>query len=309
MSVYRGTRKRAIHIDQTMKRDQKAIIPRLLRYDELPEWYQNGHVAVGSFRPISNSWVTSIRSLLYLHNETFNVYTHFIPAIYLLLTEAFWTPITHRNYPRATLTARLILNGNVYSTTVMMMFSAIYHALRNHSPRISRLALQADMMGASFFVIGDSFSQIYVDLYGHPGLASTYFAILIAHAVLVLAVAANPHLQRARYRGVRATAVVTLALYKIIPTAHSIIWMKDGQDCFRTGLTFWIYEGMFHFIAAIFFISKAPDTLFPGKFDVWFSSHQLFHTALVLAAFVHLQGARATFDWNYTHLESCKQGK
>lgn len=39
-----------------------------------------------------------------------------------------------------------------------------------------------------------------------------------------------------------------------------------------------------------------PERLRPGKFDVWGSSHQIFHILIVLAAMAHLIGLLKAFD-------------
>lgn len=50
-------------------------------------------------------------------------------------------------------------------------------------------------------------------------------------------------------------------------------------------------------VAGFFYLSKIPERLWPNRFDIWASSHQLFHVAIylnmyygALAAFGHLQG-------------------
>nr|KAF6319770.1 hypothetical protein mMyoMyo1_008507 [Myotis myotis] len=51
------------------------------------------------------------------------------------------------------------------------------------------------------------------------------------------------------------------------------------------------------FLMAVMFITRAgvfaawiPERFFPGKFDTWFHSHQIFHVLVVAAAFVHFHG-------------------
>jgi adiponectin receptor len=44
-----------------------------------------------------------------------------------------------------------------------------------------------------------------------------------------------------------------------------------------------------------------PECRFPGKFDMYGSSHQLFHVLVVIATVLHLVGMLETFDYNYHH--------
>jgi len=47
--------------------------------------------------------------------------------------------------------------------------------------------------------------------------------------------------------------------------------------------------------------SRVPESLKPLTFDIWGSSHQIFHVLVVLAVVVHLVGIGSAFDYNYTH--------
>ncbi|KHJ79841.1 hypothetical protein OESDEN_20499 [Oesophagostomum dentatum] len=38
---------------------------------------------------------------------------------------------------------------------------------------------------------------------------------------------------------------------------------------------------------ATIYATRIPERWFPGKCDLWFQSHQLFHTFVVIAAFIH----------------------
>jgi len=43
-----------------------------------------------------------------------------------------------------------------------------------------------------------------------------------------------------------------------------------------------------------------PERVLPGKFDIWGSSHQIFHIFVLLAAAAHLYGMAKAFDFHHT---------
>ncbi len=49
------------------------------------------------------------------------------------------------------------------------------------------------------------------------------------------------------------------------------------------------------------FVTKArfPERYHPGAFDVWGSSHQIFHIMVVLGAVLHFYGILASLDYRY----------
>ncbi len=48
--------------------------------------------------------------------------------------------------------------------------------------------------------------------------------------------------------------------------------------------------------------ARFPERKYPGVFDIWGSSHQIFHVCVVLAAASHLYGMAKAFDYHHTVL-------
>ena len=46
--------------------------------------------------------------------------------------------------------------------------------------------------------------------------------------------------------------------------------------------------------------ARFPERMKPGSFDIWGSSHQIFHILVLLAAATHLNGLLKAFDYNHT---------
>ena len=55
-------------------------------------------------------------------------------------------------------------------------------------------------------------------------------------------------------------------------------------------------DAMMQLGAAIFAL-RVPERWNPGAFDLWFSSHQLFHLCVVTAALVHYRGVHTLLAW------------
>ena len=50
-------------------------------------------------------------------------------------------------------------------------------------------------------------------------------------------------------------------------------------------------------LGAAIYALRVPERWKPGAFDLWFSSHNLFHICVVTAALVHYVGVRVLLDW------------
>ncbi|VDL65718.1 unnamed protein product [Nippostrongylus brasiliensis] len=52
-------------------------------------------------------------------------------------------------------------------------------------------------------------------------------------------------------------------------------------------LTWMLFMGSMYIGGAAIYATRIPERWFPGRCDLWFQSHQLFHTFVVVAAFIH----------------------
>lgn len=46
--------------------------------------------------------------------------------------------------------------------------------------------------------------------------------------------------------------------------------------------------------------TRLPESLYPGRFDIWGSSHQIFHVLVVVAMGVHLVAITQAYGYNYS---------
>ena len=66
---------------------------------------------------------------------------------------------------------------------------------------------------------------------------------------------------------------------------------KFSLQIFRQGsLVKLVTMGGLYLTGAFLYAARIPERWLPGKCDIWFQSHQLFHVLVVAAAFVHYHG-------------------
>src|SRR5690554_2915803 len=105
----------------------------LLSYHQIAAWYQDNEHILHHYRPESNSISECFQSWGYIHNETFNIFSHLIPAIgALVLKFLAYNYFTHM-YPDATARDRLVLAFFLLTAATCLGLSATYHTLMNHS--------------------------------------------------------------------------------------------------------------------------------------------------------------------------------
>lgn len=278
---------------------------RLLKFEELPEWYQDNPLCRSGYRPVSNSVTTCFLSLGHLHNETLNIYTHLIPAIGLAFAQALIHGGLKYLYPDASVADHIVFGIQVDAAIVTLLLSSSYHTMICHSKDVENLMLRVDYVGILTLILGSFFSGIYVGFYCEPLLCYTYWTMIITLSLITATLVLHPRLQGAKYRFLRAWAFIATGLSGFAPIIHGLFLYGWSEMWVRSGMPYWLLEGLFYGTGVYFYITRIPESIWPGRFDIWFSSHQFFHVFVVMASLVHLYGVWAAFDWNYTHQRTC----
>lgn len=150
----------------------------LVRFHALPPWYQENEYIQGGYRPVSGSVFECFRSWTYIHNETFNIFSHLIPALITLLALLEADRLFMAYYPLVSPRDREVLA--FYLMCVIMCFglSAIYHTLINHSASYSHIWSNIDYCGIMALIFGDFITGEYVGFYCEPHLQTTYWILV-----------------------------------------------------------------------------------------------------------------------------------
>jgi len=65
-----------------------------------------------------------------------------------------------------------------------------------------------------------------------------------------------------------------------------------------------VLQGALYIIGAVIYAARVPERLKPGRFDIWGSSHQIFHVLVLLAAASHLVGLIKAFDYEHSRRDA-----
>jgi adiponectin receptor len=268
---------------------------------------------MASRQPVHSVWVSasvysflsSFYSLAFLHNESLNIYTHLIPAVVLFFAQIFMQNLITRYFPLATTKDRLVFSVNILAATTAMTLSCLYHTLMNHSLLVSSLWLHIDYVGILTLILGSFISGIYVGFYCEPSLQNVYWSIISSLVLLTSFIVLNPRFQGLRFRPHRTAAFIATGMSGFAPITHGL-WLYGWREMWmRSGMPYWFLEFALYGLGALFFATRIPESVLPGRFDVWGSSHQIFHVLVVIAFAVHLAGVWDAYAWNYSNNRLC----
>lgn len=274
--------------------------PRLLSFDELPAWYQdNPHIRHGC-RPVSGSVITSFLSWGYIHNETINIYSHLLPAIAFVLGEWYIYQYLHGHYSQLTIADDFVF-AFFLTAAICLGLSSTYHTLINHSQALESLYLRLDFVGIILLTIGNFVSGIHMVFWCEPMQRRIYWAMILSLGLMAVFVMISPKFQGRRWRNFRILCFVGTGMSGLVPLAHGIYLFGFSQMLKQSGMPYYLIEGGFLCLGALVYATRFPECLSPGTFDLYGSSHQVFHVLVVMATATQLVGILAAFDYNYHH--------
>jgi adiponectin receptor len=167
-------------ISDTASKPGKAGRPVLLSFDEMPEWYrrESNQWILHGYRPISGSAHASFCSWSYVHNESVNIYSHLIPAVFFLLGEWYIQQYLASRYSGVTGADFVAFSIFMLAAVTCLSLSATYHTLMNHSQHVEHFCLRLDMLGVVIFILGDLALGIYMVFWCEPLPRNTYWAMV-----------------------------------------------------------------------------------------------------------------------------------
>ncbi|EUC35108.1 hypothetical protein COCVIDRAFT_37420 [Bipolaris victoriae FI3] len=285
--------------DAGKKIEQKVEEKLILVWDELSPWQQDNHYIQTGYRAPSNSYSKSWKSLGYLHNETVNIYTHLIGALLAAVAGIALYFTLGPRYATAT-TEDVWAFGCFFAGAVACLgMSGTYHTIQNHSHEVAIWGNKLDYLGIVFLIWGSFVPVLYYAFRDEPELRKTYWAMITTLAAGTSIVSTHHKFRTPALRPFRALMFVLMGLSAVFPVLHGI--QLYGVEHLRRsiGLDWILLQGVLYISGAVIYAARVPEKWSPGKYDIWGSSHQIFHVLVVLAAASHLNGLVQAFDYEH----------
>lgn len=271
----------------------------LLLWDDLPLWRRDNQFILSGYRADSNSYWKCFTSLFYVHNEFVNIWTHLLGAVVFPVVGAWLYSVTAPRYASADGSDVLVCACFFGGALLCLGMSATFHALSNHSKDVARWGNKLDYSGIIFLIVGSYVPALYYGLFCLPKLMAFYMSGIFLLGFGCGVVSWVDKFRSPAWRPYRAMMFVGLGMSGIIPVCQSLaIYGYENLDQ-RMGLRWVLFEGFLYVFGAFLYAVRWPERSFPGTFDIWGSSHQLFHVLILFAAASHLTGMAKAFDHHH----------
>eukprot|EP01136_Pigoraptor_vietnamica_P043792 Opistho-1_new@19686 len=271
---------------------------RLLDWASLPEWLKDNDFIHGGYRPELRSFKRCMESLLYIHNETGNVYTHLIGfttffalAVYTcahLLRDSQWED-------------HVMFWVFFMGAMICLLLSSLFHLVFCHSPRYLRIFSRLDYTGIAFLIAGSYFPCIYYGFYCVRKWKIVYLTAISVIGSVCIVVACFPGFDKPKYRVHRLLLFVAMGACGVVPVTHFLAVYGFNLARDAASFDFLMIMAALYLTGGAMYGARIPERFAPGKFDLLFHSHQLFHILVVTAALFHYYGMVRAFNFRAEH--------
>lgn len=264
-------------------------------FESLPKYLQDNEYLKSNHRPPMYSFRGCFKSIFRMHTETWNIWTHLLGFVFFVVLVAgiyvFGDYITYwfedvqiHSLPWD---EQLMLMFFFAGAMGCMLCSTMFHMFASHSKEVFHLFIRLDYSGIAFLITGSSVPAYYYGFYCTTIAGCTHIAILLILCALCVMVSMKSKFSTPKYRPLRFAVFVLFGLYGVIPSLHILV--RDGYTHANEAYAPWSLGGMgvIYIIGAVLYVLRIPERFSPGMFDIWASSHQLFHICVIMAALVH----------------------
>ncbi|KAH6616469.1 hemolysin-III related-domain-containing protein [Boeremia exigua] len=286
--------------EQAKQVEQKLEQKLTYLFHEIAPWQQDNAYITSGYRPASNSYAKSWKSLLYIHNETVNIYTHLVGALLFFIASYFMYNELQPRYETASKQDLWVFGCFFAGAVACLGMSGTYHTIQNHSHEVAIWGNKLDYLGIVFLIWGSFIPVLYYAFDKEPGLMKTYWTMITTLAAGTSVACVHPQFRTPALRPVRALMFVLMGLSAVFPVLHGI--KLYGVEHLRksVGLDWVVLQGVLYIAGAGLYAARIPEKWAPGRFDIWGSSHQIFHVLVVMAAASHLVGLVKAFDYAHS---------
>uniref|UniRef100_A0A3B3TBX3 Adiponectin receptor 1 n=1 Tax=Paramormyrops kingsleyae TaxID=1676925 RepID=A0A3B3TBX3_9TELE len=260
---------------------------RVIPYHVLPEWLKDNDYLLHGHRPPMPSFRACFGSIFRIHTETGNIWTH-------LLGERGDRGMVVGIFHVFSMTGKLVdyFPGGRWTLFTLCCYISLVMLLALCFPRL-------DYSGIALLIMGSFVPWLYYSFYCSPQPRLIYLSIVCVLGIAAIIVAQWDRFSTPRHRPTRAGVFMGLGLSGIVPTMHFTV-AEGFVKATTVGQMGWFYlMGALYITGAGLYAARIPERYFPGKCDIWFQSHQIFHVLVVAAAFIHFYGVSNLQEFRY----------
>eukprot|EP01135_Chromosphaera_perkinsii_P010930 Nk52_evm14s2284 gene=Nk52_evmTU14s2284 len=276
----------------------------LLDFVELPHFLKDNDYIHSSYRGQLSSFTNCAKSLLYIHNETVNIYSHlfgFLIFFFLTIFSFCAGYVALDDLSKLPWKDQLVFCAFFLGAMLCLMFSTLFHTCFVHSPRVFAVFSRLDYAGIAFLISGSCYPIFYYAFACMTMWRDIWLGAITVFGTACIIVSCFPKFDKPQYRTTRMFLFLSMGLSSVVPGIQYIAMRGWALAVDAFALYYMLAMGALYITGAVMYACRFPECYFPGKCDILFHSHQFFHLLVVAAAIVHYFGIHRALEYRNQH--------
>jgi len=261
---------------------------KVVGFSTLPQWLQDNDFLRKGHRPPLPNFKECFKSIFRIHTETGNIWTHLLGVVAFIGLSFYFVlrpseEIDHQE--------KAVFMTFFAGAIVCMGLSFTFHTVCCHQNKfIGQLFAKFDYCGIAFLTVGSFVPWLYYSFYCDYTPKVVYLTIVCILGVSAVIVSLWDKFGTPSLRPFRAGVFIVFGLSGIAPATHYSIVNGWEKSISEAAIGWLVFMGVLYITGALLYAFRIPERFFPGKVDILFHSHQLFHCFVIAGAFVHYHG-------------------
>jgi adiponectin receptor len=149
-----------------------------------------------------------------------------------------------------------------------------------------KLFSRLDYLGIALLIVGSNIPWLYYAQFCRPLAYVIYTIAFIVVGIAGTIVTLWSEFDKPKYRTFRGIVFLAMGLTAIVPGLHYTIKYGWSSAMEQASLGWMILMGCFYISGTTLYMLQVPERFFPGKFDIFFQSHQIMHVFVFIAVCV-----------------------
>lgn len=272
---------------KVMEEAQRVIEKLYYTFHELPDHMKDNDFIITGYRAYYSA-KQCFSSIFRVHNETMNIWTHLLGSFLhcaMLLISFNLVPLNTPFFDK------IIFVIFLCSATQCLLCSSAFHTFCAHKQYRTYQKFQImDYCGISCLICGSFLTYLHYGFYFHPIWRIIYYSVIGVLWIFGFVLPWFPFFRSLKFRIWRAVYYVLMGVCLFVLCCHAMIVNKALTFVGRIGWTNLVLELTFYLTGATIYATRYPERLFPGKLDIFFHSHQIWHVFILIASIFHIRG-------------------
>ena len=188
------------------------------------------------------------------------------------------------------------------SAILCFIFSAIYHSFGHISSKYHYILNRFDYSGISILITGSCIPPYYYFFYHDVNYKIFYLSFISIFGLFTFIFSLTSNFSQKRT--MRGILYLTFGICAGIPVFHMSFFGKYIKGyTIGNKLLFWYLGGVSYIFGTILYILRFPEKYYPGRFDYFGASHQIFHILVLAGATFHFIGCLDSYYDRFSNLE------